>query len=236
MSVDCSFLWGRRRIRYELDRADRQRLKITVAPSCKVYVTAPTYADMQDVHERVRRKGHWIISQIEDFEQYRSRTPTRQYISGETHLLKGMQYRLRVIAAPVSCIYVKDNRIILETPHSDSQDHKAALLDQLYRLEARQEFPARLRTVAPMVANLGVDLPRLIIRRMTKRWGSHTVNGNLVLNLDLIRAPIPCIDYVIAHELAHAVAPDHGVRWRHLMDKSMHDWRDRKKRLETGLL
>ncbi|MDE0435767.1 MAG: SprT family zinc-dependent metalloprotease [Bryobacterales bacterium] len=234
--VECSFLWGRRRIRYELDRTDRERLKITVTPSCKVHVTAPSHADMQDVHERVRRKGHWIVSQIEDFEQYRPRTPPRQYISGETHLLRGVQYRLRIVAAPVSCIYLKDNRIVLETPHSENHKQKAALLDYLYRLEARQEFPERLGTVAALFANLGVEKPRLIIRKMTKRWGSHTVNGNLVLNLDLIRAPIPCIDYVIAHELAHAVAPDHGVRWRNLMDKAMSDWRDRKKRLETSLL
>ena len=236
VSAEASFVWGRRRIRYVLVRTDRERLKITVTPSCKVYVTAPTHADLQDVHERIRRKGHWIISQIEDFEQYRPRTPPRQYVSGETHLLKGIQYRLRVISAHGSRIYLKDDRIVLETPHSGSQSHKAALLNHLYRLEARQEFPARLHTVVPMFANEGVELPRLIIRRMSKRWGSHTVKGNLVLNLDLIRAAIPCIDYVIAHELAHAIEPDHGARWRNLMDKSMRDWRDRKKRLETSLL
>ena len=236
VSAECSFVWGRRRIRYVLGRTDRERLKITVTPSCKVYVTAPSHADLQNVHERVRRKGHWIISQIEDFEQYRPRTPPRQYISGETHLLKGIQYRLRVVSTPASRIYLKDDRIILETPQSESQAHKAALLTHFYRLEAHQEFPVRLHRVVSMFANKGIESTRLIIRRMRKRWGSHTAKGNLVLNLDLIRAPIPCIDYVIAHELAHAIEPDHGARWRNLMDRSMPDWRDRKKRLETSLL
>ena len=52
----------------------------------------------------------------------------------------------------------------------------------------------------------------------------------------VILVSIPCIEYVIVHELAHAVEPDHGARWQRLMDMAMPDWRDRKKRLETGLL
>jgi predicted metal-dependent hydrolase len=81
-----------------------------------------------------------------------------------------------------------------------------------------------------------MDVPKLMIRPMTKRWGSFTPKGSLVLNLDLIRAPMRCIDYVIVHELAHAFEPDHGVRWRRLMDKAMPDWRDRKQQLETKLV
>src|SRR5260370_41479426 len=43
-------------------------------------------------------------------------------------------------------------------------------------------------------------VPQLTIRRMTHRWGSCTAEGRLVLNLDLILAPMTCIDYVITHE------------------------------------
>lgn len=236
VSAEASFKWGRRRITYALSRSDRERLKIMVKPSCEVHVTAPTHADAEEIHERVRRRGHWIVTQIEDFEQYRPRTPPRQFVSGETHLLRGVQYRLRVVTAPASRVYLKDDRIVLETPHSESPVHKAALLNHLYKFEAHQEFPARLQKMAPVFASEGVEIPRLIIRPMSKRWGSYTPKCNLVLNLDLVRAPIPCIEYVIVHELAHAIEPDHGSRWRRLMDKAMPDWRDRKSRLETSLL
>ena len=236
VSAEASFKWGRRRITYALGRSDRERLKITVKPSCEVHVTAPMCADAQEIHERVRRRGHWIVSQIEDFEQYRPRTPPRQFVSGETHLLRGIQYRLRVLAATAPRIYLKDDRIILETSHTESPVHKAALVNHLYRLEAHQEFPALLQKMVPVFATEGVEIPRLIIRPMSKRWGSYTAKRNLVLNLDLIRAPIPCIEYVIVHELAHVIEPDHGARWHHLMDKAMPDWRDRKRRLETSLL
>ena len=58
----------------------------------------------------------------------------------------------------------------------------------------------------------------------------------LVLNRDLIRASIQSIDYVIIHELAHAIEPDHGVGWQALMKRLLPDWKERKIELETRLL
>jgi len=41
---------------------------------------------------------------------------------------------------------------------------------------------------------------------------------------------------VIAHELAHALEPNHGEAWRELMNVVMPDWRERKAELEARLL
>jgi len=68
---------------------------------------------------------------------------------------------------------------------------------------------------------------------MTQRWGSYSAKNKLVLNRDLIRASIQSIDYVIAHELAHALEPDHGARWQALMNSLLPDWQRRKSELEA---
>lgn len=114
----------------------------------------------------------------------------------------------------------------------------AAVMDSIINevLSAAREFPRRLQAASSLFASEGIELPKLLIRPMTKRWGSYTPKGSLVLNLDPIRAPVLCIDYVIVHELAHAFEPHHGPKWRQLMDKTMPDWRERKRRLETSLV
>jgi predicted metal-dependent hydrolase len=71
---------------------------------------------------------------------------------------------------------------------------------------------------------------------MTQRRGSYSAKNKLVLNRDLIRASIQSIDYVIAHELAHALEPDHGARWQALMNSLLPDWQRRKSELEARLL
>ena len=70
---------------------------------------------------------------------------------------------------------------------------------------------------------------------MTKRWGSYTPKGRIVLNVDLVRASPAQIDYVICHELAHAFHPDHGKEWRDMLSNIMPDWEGRKLMLETQL-
>lgn len=228
--------WGGRRVVYAVERTDQRRLKITVSPLGEVRVLAPDTATDAEIHDRVRRRGHWIVSQVKEFERYRPRTPPRQYLSGETHLLKGVQYRLRVVQAPTSNIYVLDQRIVIETPRADSGPHKAALMRHLYRLEAHRTFPARLEAAMASFRTEGLTRPPLIIRPMVKRWGSFTAKGNLVLNIDLIRAPVSCLDYVIHHEICHVLEPDHGPGWKRLMSRGMPDWQDRKRQLERALL
>ena len=74
--------------------------------------------------------------------------------------------------------------------------------------------------------------PKLLLRPMKLRWGSHTRIGRIILNYDLVRAPVMCIDYVVAHELAHVVHPNHGVAFFRLLDGVMPGWQTRKERLE----
>jgi predicted metal-dependent hydrolase len=79
----------------------------------------------------------------------------------------------------------------------------------------------------------GISRPPMQVRRMRKRWGSCTPQGRIILNLDLIRAPRLCVDYVILHELCHLKHPHHGKAFYRLLDRVMPDWREIKARLRT---
>jgi predicted metal-dependent hydrolase len=70
------------------------------------------------------------------------------------------------------------------------------------------------------------------VHAMTSRWGScNHSKGNLNFNLWLINAPIRCIEYVVIHEFAHFIHPDHSPKFHELLDALMPDWRARRKEL-----
>lgn len=60
-----------------------------------------------------------------------------------------------------------------------------------------------------------------------------TASGRLILNLDLINAPTPSIDYVLVHELCHRLEHHHGRTFWELLERVMPDWAERKTKLEA---
>ena len=75
-------------------------------------------------------------------------------------------------------------------------------------------------------ARTGLSCTGVAIRDMTSRWGScNTRTRHITLNLQLAKRPDEALSYVILHELVHTRVPDHGPRFRALMDEYMPDWR-----------
>lgn len=128
------------------------------------------------------------------------------------------------------------DRMILAVRPDRSFVQRRVLVRHWYWLQGHRVFPERLAATAPPFVRLGIAEPRLVIRTMSQRWGSFTARGNLVLNSELAQASPHLIDYVIAHELAHALHPDHGTGWQGLLAQTMPDWRARKDELERQLL
>ncbi len=228
-------VWGQRTLDVDLRRTNRRVLRIEVKPTGEVVVHAPTGETLDAVRLRLNKKCHWIFRQLDKIAGRPVRTPPRHFVSGETHLLLGKSYRLSLEQSEPAGISVRGDRLCITTPHVDDGAERHRLLMAFYVSEAKSIFRDRLEAMAPPFLRKGLELPRLMIRHMTRRWGSFTSRGRIILNVDLVRASPLLIDYVICHELAHAFHHDHGKDWRDLLSMVMPDWESRKARLETVL-
>jgi predicted metal-dependent hydrolase len=229
--------YGGQRIPFCVAYRRRKHLAISVLPDLRVEVVAPAGAALDAILPRVEKRAGWIARQLRFFEQYQPTQPKPSYVSGETHLYLGRQYRLKVAeGAPESVKLIgRFFRVALRTPSDDGRVRD--LLDRWYREHAARVFDLRLVGCLEAAAPLGLaGLPRIMVRRMAKRWGSCTRSGNVILNLDLVKAPVHCIDYVIVHELCHLKVPNHGAAFYGLLARCLPDWEARKKRLESLVL
>lgn len=59
-------------------------------------------------------------------------------------------------------------------------------------------------------AVLGLGYRSITLRDTRSRWGSCTAEGGLMYNWRLIMAPLPVLDYVAAHEVAHLAEMNHS--------------------------
>lgn len=227
--------YGTETIRYEVRfLASRQTLAIEVHPDSRVLVRAPVDYPAALIAARVQKRAAWISRQLDEFERYRPRTPARQYINGESHLYLGRQYRLKLLSDDATSVKLTRGQLLVALPGEPDPRRIKALLHRWYLDRARAVFSAVLDEALRHFN--GVGQPRLIVRTMTSRWGSLSRAGTMTLNLNLVRAPRRCIEYVVVHELCHTRHRDHDAQFFRLIGQVMPDWEQRKQRLETALL
>src|SRR5437899_3734551 len=78
----------------------------------------------------------------------------------------------------------------------------------------KAEFKERVRAWAQ---KLGARVTSISVRPMTTKWASYSTTGRLTFDASLLELREELQDYVIAHELLHFHAPNHGKLWKSLM-------------------
>lgn len=219
---------------YRLPRESaNKRILIKVHPHCRIEVFAPSDKTDNEVIEATKRRARWIYKKLEQFRAQNAYYSPRQFISGESHYYLGKQYLLKVIEAPELKESVKLLRGKLELTVRDKSNklHLEELLNAWYRQRAKVVFNDRL--TAMLQQTLWVDfVPQTSIRLMHKQWGGCSVHGRLTLNLQLIKTPIECIDYVILHELCHIAEHNHSEKFYRLLKQVMPNWEEVKTKLD----
>lgn len=71
---------------------------------------------------------------------------------------------------------------------------------------------------------LKVNVKRVQIREMKRKWASFLSRGTLTLNKDLLDLPKKYTEYVIVHELLHGIVPNHGRTFKTLLHMYLPDW------------
>lgn len=226
--------YGSATILYSLSFRDRKTITISVKPTGEVIVVAPASASLLQVAERVRRRAAWIIRQRERFRQIgQHEIPVRKFISGETHYYLGRQYRLKVTNGEKERVSFQSGRLSITVLPDSTRDHIAALLSNWYRSRAeRLIFPLFSKCLHKLSASAtGEKAISCRLTRMSRRWGSCSPSGIVRLHPDLIKTPKGCIEYIIWHELAHLIEPNHARAFYTLQERLMPDWRVWEERL-----
>lgn len=68
--------------------------------------------------------------------------------------------------------------------------------------------------------------PEVRIKKLKTLWGSCNADaGRIWLNLELIKKPQSCLEFILVHELAHLIERHHNDRFLAIMDRVMPTWR-----------
>ena len=218
---------------YLLERTNRKTLEIAVLPDGKIRIRASADASDEEVERRVLKRKPWIMRQLAFFEDFEPKLSPRHYVAGETHLYLGKRYRLRILEGE-SSVGIEGGYLIVRT-RDKSPTSVAKAIEEWQKKCAKSLFPTVLDKAWARFEYRIDKKPRLCAKTLTRRWGSLSTNGMLTLNIALVQAPRPCIEYVACHELCHIECPDHGSKFYARLEQALPDWKERKRRLERQL-
>ncbi len=224
--------FGSHRIDFAVKFSDRKTLGLTVNPEMQVVINAPLDTSKEIIRKKVKKKAPWILKQQSYFLSFHPRTTKRKYISGETHLYMGRQYRLKLTQSNKDEVKYKGRFIEVQTTNKENAE---VLMLAWYKSRAKLKFPEIAEPLIEQFQRYDVEPKGIYIQSMTKRWGSCTPKGKIILNPELMKAPKACIKYVIIHELCHLIHHDHTQKFIDLQTKEMPDWRRWKDKLEKLL-
>lgn len=213
-----------------------KNLHLSVLPPMgKVRVTAPEGMTDDAIRTLLATRLPWIKKQQENFKT-QARQTKREYISGETHYFFGKRYRLEVVykdTVPVVALKGK-SKIILQVRPNSSIEKRNDLMMAWYRKELH---PVAEKLMDKWQKKLKLEAKSWKIQRMKTRWGTcNNKAGRILLNLELAKKPIACLEYVIVHELLHMIEKKHNENFVNMLAKHIPKWKSIKEELNRSLL
>ncbi len=224
-----------RGIEVEVVYKDIKNLHIGVYPPLgRVRVAAPQRLDEEQIRLAVIQRLPWIKRHRQQLQEAARQTP-REMVTGESHYVWGVRYRLKVIERSGNArITLNGDRLQLFIPTGSTKETRYLLLQDWQRSELRH----RLHTVIPKWEPIiGREVPFWSIRRMKTRWGScNPERGRIWFNLELVKKDPRCLEYVVAHEMVHLLERHHGEAFVAYMDRFLPGWRLRHDELNRAPL
>lgn len=218
-------------INIEIERKPIKNLHLAVyPPDGRVHVSAPKDYTDERIKLFILKKWVWIVQKRKETMSYVIED-TREYVSGEAHYYKGGLYRLKVIRDN-SChhhVDIQGDYINVYVYERTSKENIANVLWSWYKT---QITPTIEKYVAKWEKILNVEVTEWTVQQMQSSWGKcHKDTGKIMFNLQLVKKPLNCIEYVVAHELTHLIEQNHTDKFRNILGTHLPGWRKTKEQL-----
>ena len=185
---------------YELRRSNRRTLALTLDRQGRLIAHAPLRMPLRTIEAFILEKQDWIARKRQELSAAESRTDGFSLREGGCIPYLGGELRLSYDS--VRRAEVQKGVLVLPRTGSPAQQVLNWLAEQ-----ARRELPSYVEKGSK---RMNVYPTALSFGYAKARYGSMTSDGRMRLNMALMHFPPQYIDYVVVHELAHRVHPDHS--------------------------
>lgn len=194
-------------------RSRRRTISIEISEDGNCVIRAPFRAPQSAIRAFVSHKQPWIIRHQEYMRAKFADRPRYRFVTGEEFPVLGKWHNLCVVSKgeqSEELVFYKNNFSLL----SDARPRAREVFRSWY-----QQYGLRIieERVEHYSAAVGITPQSVRMSRAESQWGSCSQAGVLRFSWRVPMAPIPIVDAIAAHEVAHLVEKNHSDRFHKLL-------------------
>jgi predicted metal-dependent hydrolase len=192
----------------------RRTVRLTVERDGSIIAVVPPWLDRLALIKAVKAKRRWLYGKLAERSAVGEGRPPRQFVSGEGFPYLGRNYRLLLVDEAAAPVRLLRGRLELRR---DCIENAALHLVRWYR---RTGQPWLQRRLEPWAGRMDVQVVDLRILPLGYRWGSCMPDGRVNIHWAAMQLLPDLVDYVLAHEVAHVLRPDHSREFWRLVERA----------------
>ncbi|UTF61649.1 M48 family metallopeptidase [Gilvimarinus sp. DA14] len=199
----------------EIRYSSRRRTIGIEVRDAQVVVRAPRGFPESQLRAMVAAKSRWIEDKVARQRQRLHDRPVYQYCDAEYFPYLGGRLRLKVSQGARQECWRDGEDLVVQlgrrSRQSEPQQIHAAVA-AWYRMRALEVLETKTRRLC---LNAGLRAGKVSVRATRSKWGHCTRLGDIQYNWQILLAPEPVVDYLVAHEVSHLVQQNHSPAfWR----------------------
>ncbi len=217
-----------------IERRNSIRASIT---KTGINIRVPKHLNHFQKEIEIKKFTEWAVGRIKAKPQ---KIPiTKTYAHGDLIRTNSKIYKLHIENrdSVKNFAKIKDTYIILKIANKHDEPTKQKYISkQLQKLLAKEHLPELESHIHRLNAlHINKPIKKISYKYTISRWGAcnHT-DKEINISTRLLLAPLPILEYVIIHELAHLIEPNHSRRFWNIVKSIDPRYKSKKKWLNDN--
>ncbi|MGL5977564.1 MAG: M48 family metallopeptidase [Erysipelotrichaceae bacterium] len=189
---------------------------------CFVVVCNP-YVPKEKIEALLHEKVAWIVEKQAQVKERKSIVDTTSH---ESIVYLGTRYPITLVESSYPKLQFDQQGF---TIYYQEEAHIEKLIANFLAQQSRQVFLQIAQDIHQhFERDYRIPYPTIKIRTMEQKWGTCMPRKQIItLNSKLIHYPKSFIEYVVLHEFAHFIQPNHSKAFYAIIEKYMPDYKSR---------
>jgi len=202
-----------------------RNLYLRVNPDGSLRISCPYFSSPEDVRRFIYSRESWILSVT--LQQKQSASVNQEGLNGPVIYWLGEKKYVRYEHSSRDWLFLDGD--IMTFYLKDFEEERIRKCFRKAAAEKLQEMIAERRDAwdREICAAHGLPRPEITVRYMTSRWGvCYPSKSRITMSVRLMHYPSVCLDYVLLHEYAHFLVPNHSRRFYSIISRYMPEYQE----------